>query len=429
MKKNLITGLTIVCAVILISCFQSCKKEVTTGTIKDSYSIQDGTLFATIDMATEIAENVNKSEIIQQAVDKNRLKSAPYLGKRPIKKKVTIMDKNNTTPYFYVINFDPDGYVIVPADKRLRPILAYADKGWFNIDSIPDGITAWLEATAVQEEHYRTSKTLPSDVVTAQWAAMSCDESLVKGTQVEYCPPPVPSGNTEVNITVGPLLKTSWSQDYGFNTYCPTLSSGPNGHAWAGCVTIAMAQVMYYWKYPASYNGNTINWNAMTLNYYGSDAAAKLIGYIFPMVIDSYDGDDGSSCTNDFKISRSLRGNFGYSTATLAGWVNLINYNGGYNYQTVVSDLNKKQPVILGGFVEKFSILGIPVAGKGHSWVCDGYSQTTYFANGVETYQTLYFNMNWGWGGSHNGMFAFDYWPTSFGAISCYLDMIYNIHP
>lgn len=427
MKKKLLYALMVVIAIVTIFWFQSCKKDSFKDPVKDSYSYQNDTLFVSIDMATEVAENVNKSEIVLQTVDKNRLKSTPYKGKRVIRSKQTVMDKENATPYFYVINFNPEGYVVIPADKRLRPILAYGDKGFFKSDSLPGGIKTWFEMMAVQEQNLRTTKALPSKYMSAQWASMSCDESLLKSTQIVYCPPPTPTGNTEVNVTVGPLLNTTWDQSYGYNTYCPALSSGPNGHAWAGCVTIAMAQVMHYWKYPATYNGNTINWNSMSLTS-GNDQVAKLVGYIFPLVIDSY-GSDGSGCSNDFKISRSLRGSFNYTTATLAGWVNLINYNGGYNYWTVVSEINKRQPVILGGFTVKSRILGIPIAGDGHSWVCDGYSQTTYYTDGVETYQTLYFDMNWGWGGSSNGWYAFDYWPTFFGTISCYIDIIYDIHP
>ena len=54
---------------------------------------------------------------------------------------------------------------------------------------------------------------------------------------------------------VGPLLTTEWHQDYPFNRYTPIKGKK---HAPAGCVPIAIAQVVNYHQ---RLDGENIAWN------------------------------------------------------------------------------------------------------------------------------------------------------------------------
>ncbi|MDP4290531.1 MAG: C10 family peptidase [Bacteroidota bacterium] len=441
MKKVSITTFLIFLSLIFVFNFQSCKqeslKETYVATIVSNYNYQKDTLFAPLNVAVEIASNINKSNVVSKIVGKTNMKSLKHRGKKTVKNYYTITDKEKKNPYFYVVNYDGGGYSIISADKRLMPILAYGDNGYFNVDSLPFGVAKWLEASASLIQYSRTTGLKQSSTVAYQWSSMSCDQDLVsyhspsggslKSTQFYECPPPPPPANSETTVTVGPLLNTTWYQDCNYNSYCPNLSGGPCGHAYTGCSTTALAQVMAYWKYPTTYNGNTINWNSMSLTT-GNDEVSKLMGYIFPLVISSYDA-GGSSCTNDYNIRDALVDNFHYSSAALAGWVNLIKYNGGYDYDKVRSSIANLQPVILGGFSSDWSILGIPIVDDGHTWVCDGYMQTTYYTNGIESSQYLLFHMNWGWGGSYDNWYYFNDWNNPNGDFKYYNDMIYNIHP
>ena len=59
--------------------------------------------------------------------------------------------------------------------------------------------------------------------------------------------------------SVGPLLHTAWAQTYPYNADCP------DGML-AGCVAVAMAQVMNYHQYPPHGTGsNTYRWNSVRL--------------------------------------------------------------------------------------------------------------------------------------------------------------------
>lgn len=422
MKKIYFFLLLIITIGMVLLYVQSCKRDVNK---YDDYVYVKDDKFVGIDEANEIASNVNKSDIVLSSVEKNSLKSAKYVGKRQIHDSLTISDKQKM-PYFYVFNYSLGGFTIISADRRLMPILAYVDSSSLRLDSLPSGLILWLEAYAHLIQNLRKTNAKQSTIVAQVYSSMTCLPTEQKAA-TSNCPPPT----VTYSHTVGPLTKTTWYQDCAYNTYCPILSGGPCGHAWTGCSTTAIAQVMYYWKYPKTYN-----WNAMSLTY-GNDAVAKLMGDIFPLVITptiiggiliskNYDN-GGSGCPNDYNITHAFLNNFHYSSASLEGYVNGITENGGYNYEDVVTNLNLNEPVILGAYDNYVNILGLYSypSGDGHTWVCDGYSSVQY-SNG---YGFLMFDMNWGWGGAYNGWYGYDGWSSANGNYSFFPDMIFNIHP
>lgn len=53
-----------------------------------------------------------------------------------------LRDGKGSTPSFYVVNFNTDGFVIVAGDDRVQPILAFSDEGAFVAENMPDQLTA-----------------------------------------------------------------------------------------------------------------------------------------------------------------------------------------------------------------------------------------------------------------------------------------------
>ena len=49
------------------------------------------------------------------------------------------MDENKT-PLFHVLNYAKGGFIIVSADLRTVPVLAFANEGSFETKEIPDGV-------------------------------------------------------------------------------------------------------------------------------------------------------------------------------------------------------------------------------------------------------------------------------------------------
>lgn len=415
-KKSIFLLLLVIPLGIAAMLIQSCNKENNSKSLSNKIDTKN---IVSLHEASEVASNVNKSYVVSHSAGNEQLKSEKYKGIRRIHNKLSLSGKKYT--YFYVFNYDGGGYSIISADKRLLPVQAYVDKGSFTPDSLPRGLVGWLQTNAKVIQDLRKSNVKQSTLAAQEWGALECPPQPLKtekSTEV-VCPPTI----NDVH-TVGPFLKTAWSQGCYYNAYCPEMTDGPCGHAWTGCATTAMAQVMAYWKYPSYFD-----WNAMPDNY-ASDATAQLMAAIWPLVINpnpKKTNSEGSTCTNDYNIEHAFLNNFNYSSASLEGYVNGINEGGGYNYETVVSNLDFGQPVILGAFDDYVSILGVikyPV-GDGHLWVCDGYMLTQY-----TTYDVLLFHMNWGWpNGADDGWYAYDNWVTSAGSYNYFKDMIYNIHP
>ena len=114
-----------------------------------------------------------------------------------------------------------------------------------------------------------------------------------------------------------------------------------------------------------------------------------------------------------------------------------------YNETTLRTSLANNRPVFLSG--EK-----VGTTSAGHAWVCDGYVYVTpgkhfqlyvtsydeplYFANTYCGYDNLtnsnyyQYHMNWGRGGSHNGWFMNQMFPTNYEYPEN-LQMIANIRP
>lgn len=109
-----------------------------------------------------------------------------------------------------------DEFVIISRDDRFQPVLAYGE-GAFSLTDMPDGTKWWMNAIQERLANYA------------------------------YSAAPAPSKVAAVS----PLLTTKWGQYTPFNNYAPIFKKD-NAKAPAGCIAIAMAQVMNFNQYPAS---------------------------------------------------------------------------------------------------------------------------------------------------------------------------------
>ena len=302
---------------------------------------------------------------------------------------------------FYVFNYDGGGFVIVSGDDRAEEILGYGD-GTLDMDRIPCNMRWWLSTYKEQIEYLLAH---PAEKVNR----LSDNSTMLNATTV-----------------VSPMLTCIWDQEAPFWNQCPTYN---NRSCLTGCVATAMAQVMYFWKYPttlpaiASYRtstnritvsalpGTTVDWNNMIDDYTGSynstqaAAVATLMRYC------------GQSCSMDY-CTESQGGSGAYSDDQLAG-MKLFGYNSGAtyvqrtNYTTtqwttmMLADLEAGRPILYGGDDGTY----------GHAFVVDGYNGSKY-------------HINWGWSGEENGYFAI----SSFMIDSDYdfrqnQDMLYQVYP
>ena len=300
---------------------------------------------------------------------------------------------------FYVFNYDGGGYVIVAGDDRAEEILGYGS-GTLDMNTIPCNMRWWLDQYKEQMEFLFKNPKL-------EVRRLSDDASVM----------------LRAATTVAPLLICTWDQDAPFWNQCPTYR---NQNCYTGCVATAMAQVMYYWKYPntlpalpayttssyrisvAALSGTTLDWNNMKDSYTSSyttaqgTAVATLMRYCGQSCDMDY-GPDGSGAYSDDQLEGMKL--FGYNSG--ATYIRRASYSDSQWVAMMLEDLQAGRPILYGGDDGTY----------GHAFVVDGY-------NGSK------FHVNWGWSGSDNDYYAI----SSFMISSDYdfrqnQDMLYQVYP
>ena len=263
---------------------------------------------------------------------------------------------------FYVFNAENNnGFVVVSADDRTLPILGYADKGNLDIDNMPLNAKAWLEDYSNQIQ--------------------ALGDAPIKA----------PS-HRALGAAVAPLITVHWDQGYPYNYHCPVGCP-------TGCVATAMAQVMYYHKWPQGETAaipdydlpeTTFQWDLMKEEYAYNDldidaidAVAELMHYCGRAVNMQYGiVINGQTMSAANVWASDLIKYFGYSTATKD--VNRRDFCSEEWDALIYNEVSNARPVLYSGNSSDI----------GHEFVIDGYDDEGLF------------HVNWGWGGYSDGYFA-----------------------
>ena len=284
---------------------------------------------------------------------------------------------------YYVFNIgNKAGYVIVSGDDRAEEILGYVDSGSFDQNKIPQNMKFWLEG---YQKELETLATGEADA-----------ENDIR----------------PIRQAIPALITTRWNQTKPYSNKCPKFD-GDTEERPTGCVATAMAQVMYYHKWPqgkmkkginrytyideVDYGGDgserqipyspatTFDWDNMLDVYQpgqyteeNADAVAKLMMYCGRATQMNYWPQMSGSLSHDIPLA--LRQYFDYDSS-----VRILNR---YGYMTtdwediIYEELSNARPILYSGASDN----------SGHQFVCDGYE------NG-------FFHINWGWGGMSDGYF------------------------
>lgn len=271
---------------------------------------------------------------------------------------------------FFVFNAEQNsGFVIVSADDRTEAILGYSDKGTLNVNRLPENVKKWLEDYEMQIKALR---------------AFSFKNN---------------ASRRAIGSPITPLLTCHWAQEPPYNNLCPM---DGDIRCVTGCVATAMAQIMYYYKWPETTVGplaayttssqsisvhelpaTTFKWDKMKDTYrYGeegeaSDAVAELMRYCGQAVTMDY-----TAFISGSALKASSMNCFGFSQT--ARDVHRSNYTTKDWEEIIYHELSEKRPVAYGGFT----------SGTGHQFIIDGYDE-----NGL-------FHVNWGWGGMDDGYYV-----------------------
>ena len=272
--------------------------------------------------------------------------------------------------------------MIVSGDDRTEEILGYSNTGTFDEIRMPSNMRAFLQSYADGIQY-------------------------LDDHHVEAAYQPATSRRAASKTSIKPLMSSTWDQEAPYNHECPAIGSQT---AYTGCVATAMAQVMYYHRWPdattapipAYQTGNykinleevpagvPLDWNSMTASYwnrYQGTAAEKAVATLMKLCGQSVQMDygldaDGGSSAYSQAVAAALINYFDYEEATTR-FINRKNYTYNEWQDIIYAELAADRPVLYGGMSK----------GGGHEFVCDGYDKDDFF------------HINWGWGGMSDGYF------------------------
>lgn len=328
--------------------------------------------------AVAMAEPVDVSTARSKVAAFLAQQSKKGLRKAPLKGKTwrQTLTTAHADKQYYVFNVgDNNGFVVTAADDAVQPVLGYTTSGNFSEKDMPEAMRGWFKSISAEVAF-----------AAAHGKAMAAP--------------------TRVRKPVEPLLTSLWNQDSPYNDQCPLMRGQ---RCYTGCVATALAQVLYYHKWPQkevgtlpayeydsydAYGGSehmsvdalpatTFNWDAMTDTYGRNSsqearkAVATLMRYTGQALKMQYDL-TGSGTVTDAEVIKSY---FGYDDGTR--FVKRRSYTREEWENMIYEELKAKRPVVYGGQNDM----------GGHAYVVDGYD-----GNGM-------FHVNWGWAGNANGYF------------------------
>ena len=290
---------------------------------------------------------------------------------------------------FYIFSSE-NGFVIVSADDRALPVIAYSDKNPFVVKDMSVNVYEWLKNVDKTIQGLIDDNVVASEAVKAEW------KSFADGKK--------PSA--KYRSAVEPLIKIMWDQGFPYNSECPKINEE---RVVTGCVATAMAQIMKYWEWPyrgvgehsyqaprpvgkltANFGETVYDWDNM-LSYYDYNyaeetglAVATLMFHCGVSVNMVYGTDVSLAYHSD--VDDALKNYFDYDPNLQCIYRNNSNYTDEEWKDLLKGELNAGRPVYYSGDADDGE--------AGHAFVCDGYDANDYF------------HFNWGWGGYCDGYYA-----------------------
>jgi hypothetical protein len=323
----------------------------------------------------------------------------------------------------YAVNFkDEGGYALLSADTRIQEdILAVTDQGSiteedFNettFEKIPTDNDDLLESDydAMVESGVLAITDKQINIECLEYARSQIDDCEDNDSDDDASND---SGSDTVTYSwktieqVPRMMNTAWTQstanDDIFNKYCPEVGLIWKSKAPAGCVCIALSQIIAFHEYPGNltYNGMQISYPDIKKIYYynnglygyGDDISRDMLARFCIKVGDWCNTKYHSIFKKSWGFAwpsdaKSCLEKFGYKNVSL---------NWSYNESQVLESLDNDCPVFMS------AISGLIA---GHAWVIDGYIKRDYISStgNVSKSQTLV-HCNWGWAGNCNGYFT-----------------------
>ena len=336
------------------------------------------------------AQDVTPEAAKQKAAEFLMTRQNDGNGRRAIRSRVDITDLQvkNASGSIYAVNAGDDAFVLVAKTAAIDGILGYCDNGAFDADDMPDNFRAMLS-----------------------------DMEYEVATLASLDNPELAKAPKKVTMkAISPIIKSKWNQGEVsttgnvYNCQCPlyTYSNGVSYHCYTGCVATAMAQLMYFYKYPTTtkktipgYTSNssigylsslevtTFDWGNMQNEYLGTDLTdvnsyrakpiSKLMKYCGYAAEMNYG--TGSSLSSIQKMLSAMIDYFGYNPNAYVA--DRDHYTMDEWNWLIYGELTAHRPVLYAG----------SSSSSGHQFIIDGVDNSNRF------------HVNWGWGGRYDGFY------------------------
>ena len=285
----------------------------------------------------------------------------------------------------YLVNLQNSGYILISASKSLTPVKAYSLNTPF--ETLPEAYRKFLLSEL--EYNIRALQTsLKTPLDNAVYENQSRWNFLLNFQQgitpfATYIP-----GNY--------LITTKWNQGYPYNKFLPE----KNGQkVLAGCVNIAVGQVMKYWSYPANGKGvASFAWNDQQLKtiLYRNYNWDNMPDSLDPATPD-YKVDEVALLIRDLGIANHTNFNVNNSS-TLFSTDRLVE---NFSFSNTITKKSNAETDFLNTLKnEIYAMRPVLIEFPGHLAVADGY------ADADPTGQKIHVNM--GWGGHYDDFFYLD---------------------
>lgn len=274
----------------------------------------------------------------------------------------------------YTINFEKSGkqgYTIATSDPRIEKVYAYVESGSLSDTTYNLGLSAFLS-----------------------YIPATCKKDLVN-----YYTGDIETKSTGTKrMIIQPLTNLIWNQTYPYNKYADVCSNmvgtNYNGHAPAGCTSIAVAQAMAFLKPTALRNKYNLDYVINDYQIYPPHSTAENVSLLVKDINQRLGTKFG--CEGSGANLRDIRN-------SLTEWGIKYEYRHDANVieNSLANCLACRYPHMTRG--ERKS------PRSGHAWLWTGIDFDYDAATAIPTMKvTKVYQVycNWGWGGSSNGWFA-----------------------
>lgn len=337
-----------------------------------------------------------------------------------------------------VVRFDGGGYVVLSADDRVDPVLAFSGSG--EGLSLDEGNPFWAllradisarEAAAGIDRGASRGADAPrtAHVSGAQrkWASLLGPDSV-------QAPKAVQGVAAISDIRVDSFVESQWGQS-SYNNYSGAKACfnalTPNNHP-CGCTATLLSQIMRHWRHPSS----SVEAHSYECAVSGETVVKKMIGGLYdwdsmPFKPAKLSEISDSQCraigklTYDAGVALKMKWNSGGSSASLFAGVAALTIDFGYanakgvhfpdGYdpelfrQAIIPNLDARCPC------------GISVSGAGgHAALVDGYG----FSDG-----DFFIHVNMGWTGSDDAWYSPPKLATSTYPFNAVDGFLFNVFP